>query len=153
MHKIYQDKGQFNFIYQLPQIIYSYIISKIIDTLLKYFALSQDIIIELKEIKTLNILKDKKRKLLKIIKIKFALFFAITFLILELFLYYISCFCGIYINTQSHVIKDSLCSLVISFLLPFIIYIPPAVIRICALNVKKPNRECLYKLSSIMLII
>ena len=50
MHKIYQDKGQFNFIYQLPQIIYSYIISKIIDTLLKYFALSQDIIIELKEI-------------------------------------------------------------------------------------------------------
>ena len=153
MHEIYQDKGQFNFIYQLPQIIYSYIISKIIDTLLKYFALSQDIIIELKEIKTLNILKDKKRKLLKIIKIKFALFFAITFLILELFLYYISCFCGIYINTQSHVIKDSLCSLVISFLLPFIIYLPPAVIRICALNVKKPNRECLYKLSSIMLII
>ena len=31
MHKIYEDKGEFNFLYQLPQIILSTLISKIID--------------------------------------------------------------------------------------------------------------------------
>ena len=35
MHKIYEDKGKFDFLYQVPQIIYSTIISKFIDTLIK----------------------------------------------------------------------------------------------------------------------
>ena len=36
MHKIYIDKGSFNFIYQIPQIIYSSIISGIINTIVTY---------------------------------------------------------------------------------------------------------------------
>ena len=34
MHKIYEDKGKFNFLYQIPQILYSTIISRFIDALL-----------------------------------------------------------------------------------------------------------------------
>ena len=49
MHKIYEDKGKFNFLYQIPQILYSTIISKLIDSLIKTLALSQDDIIELKQ--------------------------------------------------------------------------------------------------------
>ena len=42
MHKIYQDKGKFNFLYQIPQILYSTLISRFIDSIIKKFALSQD---------------------------------------------------------------------------------------------------------------
>ena len=48
MHKIYEDKGKFQFIYQLPQIIYSSIISIIINILLKLLALSESDILALK---------------------------------------------------------------------------------------------------------
>ena len=37
MHKIYVDRGEYNFYYQLPQIIYSFIISYIIKNLLELF--------------------------------------------------------------------------------------------------------------------
>ena len=36
MHKIYEDKGKFNFLYQIPQILYSTLISKFIDSLIIY---------------------------------------------------------------------------------------------------------------------
>ena len=49
MHKIYQDKGQFNFLYQIPQILYSILISRFIDSLIKNLSLSQDNIIQLKQ--------------------------------------------------------------------------------------------------------
>ena len=49
MHKLYEDEGKFDFIYQLPQILYSYIISLIIGMLLELLALSQDNISDFKE--------------------------------------------------------------------------------------------------------
>ena len=49
MHKLYEDEGKFDFIYQLPQIIYSYVISLIISMLLELLALSQDNISDFKE--------------------------------------------------------------------------------------------------------
>jgi hypothetical protein len=41
MHKIYIDEGEFNFIYQIPQILYSAIISAIFNSIIKYFCLSE----------------------------------------------------------------------------------------------------------------
>ena len=52
MHKIYLDKGSLNIEYQLPKIIYSSIISIILNALLKLLALSSDKIIEFKKDKT-----------------------------------------------------------------------------------------------------
>ena len=46
IHEIYQDKGNFNFIYQIPQIIYSSLISGIINALIKYLSLSRNYIIK-----------------------------------------------------------------------------------------------------------
>ena len=37
MNKIYEDKGKFNFLYQIPQILYSTLISRFIDALIKKF--------------------------------------------------------------------------------------------------------------------
>ena len=58
MHKIYEDKGVFNFLYQLPQILYSTLISSVINIIIKYFALSEKSIINLKTIRN-NIIKIK----------------------------------------------------------------------------------------------
>ena len=40
MHKIYEDKGSFDFIYQLPKTIYSSLISMILNWILKFLKLN-----------------------------------------------------------------------------------------------------------------
>jgi len=148
MHKIYQDKGKFDLLFQIPQILYSTIISRLIDTLIKNLSLSQNIIVELKKEKEKNIINKKYVKILKILKIKFLLFFIIIFIILSFFWYYITCFCGIYANTQIHLIKDTLLSLITSLIYPFGIYLIPGIFRILALRIESHSGKYLYKFSS-----
>ena len=147
IHKIYQDKGKFNFLYQIPQTLYSTLIGKFIDSLIKYLALSQDIITGLKQVKVKKNLERKHKKLLRTLKFKFIYFFLSTFIFIIFFWYYISCFCGIYINSQSHLINDSLISLLTSFFIPLMLNLMPCMFRMAAINVKKPSRKCLYKFS------
>ena len=149
MHQISLDKGKFNFLYQIPQILYSSLISRFIDGLVKNLALSQDIFVSLKQE------KDKKQidkvlfnKYLKVLKIKFIAYFITSFVILFLFWFYIICFCGIYINTQIHLIKDSIISLFTSFLLAFIMFLIPGIFRIPSLRVEQPTHKYLYKFSN-----
>ena len=49
MHKIYVDEGSYNFIYQLPQIIYSSLISTVINIILKFLALAEGNILDHKK--------------------------------------------------------------------------------------------------------
>ena len=148
MHKIYEDKGKFNFLYQIPQILYSTLIGRFIDSLIKNLALSQESISELKkENEKKDLDKNYLKKLIKTLKIKFICFFIISFVILVFFWYYIICFCGIYVNTQIHLISDSLISLITSFFLPFAMNIIPGIFRISALRLEKPF---LYKFSSFL---
>ena len=149
IHEIYQDKGNFNFIYQIPQIIYSSLISGIINILIKYLSSSRDSIVELKNSKekNKNNLDIKHQELLKSLKIKFFLFFILSFIILLFCWYYITCFCGIYINTQLHLIKDSIISFATSLIYPFAIYLLPGIFRIKALHSKEHSLEYIYKLS------
>ena len=148
MHKIYEDKGKYNFLYQIPQILYSAIISRIIDTIIKILALSQDNIVELKQEKENKDLDIRYNGLIRKLKIKFFLFFIIIFIILSLFWYYITCFCGIYVNSQIHLIKDSVISFTVGLLYPFVLYFIPGILRITALKAENQNRKCIYKCSS-----
>ena len=150
IHKIYIDEGEFNFIYQIPQILYSSVISGAINALIKYLSLSQENVLKIKLEKTLKSLHLNSDKIFRILKLKFAIYFFITFLLLLSFLYYISCFCGIYINNQIHLIKDSIISFSLSFIYPFFIYLIPSIFRICALRAKNKNKKCLYRLSTII---
>ena len=102
MHKIYTDSGKFNLNYQLPQIIYSFLISNGINFIIEFLSLSEDIIISIK-VGNMNIKRRKKK--IYYMKLKFCFFFIITFLLLLIFGFYISCFCCIYQNTQIHLIK------------------------------------------------
>ena len=147
MHNIYESEGKFNLIYQIPQILYSTIISYIINFLIKYLSLIGSNISEIKKEKTKPDLKLKVKKLKWILNIKFALFFIASFLLLLSFSYFVTCFCGIYINTQIHLIKDTLISTGLSFIYPFGIFLIPCFFRISALNAKNKNKKYIYKLS------
>ena len=150
MHKIYEDKGTFDFIYQLPKTIYSSLISIILSTILKFLALSNDAILEFKKNKSINNLNKDRKDLENKLRIKFILYFIISSLSLIFFWYYISMFGAIYKNTQYHLLKDTLISFVLSLIYPFGIYLIPGVLRIHALSDHEKKRICLYKLSKIL---
>ena len=151
MHKIYVDKGSFNFVYQLPQIIYSTIISSVLNMLIQLLGLTEDIIIIFKNSKLPNRnLEQKYNKLIKIITIKFIFFYILSFSLLFLYWYYVTCFCGIYRNTQIHLLKDSLFSFITSLISPFGIYLLPGMFRISGL---KRKSKILYGFSKILQMI
>ena len=152
MHKIYEDEGSFNFIYQLPQIIYSTLVSMASGILLQLLALPESDILEYKKDKNKKNLDERKSKLYDRIKIKFVSYFIVSFIFLIFFWYYLSMFCAIYINTQRHLINDSLISFGLSLIYPFGIYLFPAFFRILSLSNRKSKRSYLYKLSQFLLI-
>ena len=150
MHQIYIDEGTYNFVYQIPQIIYSSVISTIISALIKFLSLSQSKIVEIKQRKIKRDLDTKYKQLISTLKIKFRIFFVITFIIILFTWYYLSCFCGIYINTQSHLIKDTVISFITSMIYPFGIYLLPGIFRIYSLRNKK---SYVYKFSKLLQMI
>ena len=87
------------------------------------------------------------------LKIKFAFYFIISFLLLLFFWYYISMFGAIYRNTQYHLLKDTLLSFVISMITPFGFYFLPGILRIISLSDSHKNRKCLYNFSNILLLL
>ena len=141
MHKIYEEKGKFQFLYQLPQIIYSSIISQILNSLFQLLALSEDLIIDFKNNINISNADERKIKLIKILLIKSILYYIIGTVFLFIFWFYISLFCYIYENTQIHLLSDTLISFGFSLLYPFGIYLLPGIFRIPALsNGKKDNK-------------
>ena len=150
MHKIYEDKGNYNFLSQLPQIIYSTIIGYFFDNILNFLALSEDDIISLKQEKEIENLDSKKRDILKILKTKFIIFFIFSFLLLSFFWYYTTCFCAVYKNTQIHLLKDSLISFATSMGTPFIVCFFTTIFRIWALKKKKKSNQIIYGLSKLI---
>ena len=49
MHKIHEDQGEFDFLYQLPQIIYSSLLSHFFGNVFNFFSLTEPNILDLKE--------------------------------------------------------------------------------------------------------
>ena len=92
-------------------------------------------------------MNQKYNKLIKILRIKFIFFYIFNILFLSVFLFYVSCFCGIYRNTQIHLLKDSFFSYITSLITPFGIYLIPGIFRIWALRKKS---KILYILSKLL---
>ena len=153
LHTILLDEGEYNFIYQIPQILYSTLISVFINKFINFFALSEKNVLKIKKEKKFNDFNLKVEKLKIILKIKFILFFVFTFLFLSIFSFYIICFCGIYENTQIHLIKDTVISLGISLIYPVGIYLIPGIFRISALHSKTKNKVYLYNISKLIQIL
>ena len=150
MHKIYESKGSFDFLYQIPQILYSSLISAVLGLLLNILALSSDTIIDFKKNKSKNHIVKKATDLKFKLKSKFILFFILAFVFLLFFWYYLSMFCVVYKKTQIHLIKDTLISFGLSLIYPFVICLIPGLFRIPALGNPKKKRTYLYKVSKLL---
>ena len=148
MHNIYINNGSYNLNYQIVQIVYSSLISSILNIILKTLALTEKNVLKIKQSKNKNNLNIESTQVIKCIYYKFILFFIIAFILLLLFWYYLTSFCAIYENTQYHLIKDTLISFGLSMIYPFEIYLIPGIFRIPSLRVK--GRETMYKFSKIL---
>ena len=144
MHKIYEEYGDFNFIYQIPQTLYSTIICSFINLFAKFLSLTEKNVIEIKKLKKNDNKGGIADKMKKLFITKFILFYIFSLLLLIFFWYYLSCFCSVYRNTQIHLIKDTLISFLTLLIYPFFIYIFPGLFRIPALKSKKGDSLFLY---------
>ena len=149
MHKIFLNYGKFNFIQQIPQVIYTTIISQLIEVFLCFLSLTDKHIYYIKKIFD-SVDKKEIVNILKCIKIKLIIFFIITFILFAFYWYTVTIFCVVYENTQIIFVKDSLLSFLLSIVYPFIIYIIPSILRIISLRSSQKNLKCLYKLSDII---
>ena len=147
IHEIYKEKGEYNFIYQIPQIIYSTIISSIINIIIRFFSLSERDVLKIKREK-INYNSFLLKKKFKYLRIKFSLFFRISIVFLILFWYYLACFCAIYRNTQIHLLKDTIISFALSLTYPLGLYLLPGIFRIYSL--KKENKRNIYLFSKLL---
>ena len=119
---------------------------------MKLLALSNDKIIEFKQNKNIKDIKKKGNDLYNKLKIKFIIYFIISFQLLLLFWYYISMFGTVYKNTQYYLLKDTLLSYGLSMLYPFGICLLPGLFRIPALSDPKKKKQYLYKFSQFLQI-
>ena len=148
MHKIYIDKGSFDFTYQLPQMFYSLLISSILNNLLSLLGLYEKNIIEFKASKN----KDKNfKRIISRINKQIILFFIVTYLLLVFFWIYLGCFCSVYKNTQIHLLKDVSSSFALSFITPIFINLIPGIFRIPSIKAKG-KRPIMFKFSQILQI-
>ena len=100
----------------------------------------------------MNLAIKKSKTIERYITIKFVIFFILSTVLLIFFWYFISCFCAVYTNTQSILIKDTLISFGLSMLYPFGLNAFPGILRIPALKAKNRNNQCLYKASLLIAI-
>ena len=153
MHKIYEDCGKYNLLYQIPQILYSTIISSVITIILKSLSLPQKSIIKIKQENKLDLMIKAFISFVNCFKNKIILFSGFGLILLLFNLYYISLFCAVYKNTQSHLLTDTFTSFGISLLYPFGLSIIPVFLRIPALKSGKKDKKIIYVISQLISII
>ena len=113
--------------------------------LLKTLSLNQKYILEIKNVK--DNLQKKETNLLQCLKIKFFVFFILSFLLLLLFWFYLSCFCCVYTNSQIPLIEDTIISFALSLIYPLFINFIPGIFRIPAIKAVNKDKEFSYKIS------
>ena len=150
MHKIYKSDGSFEIESEIVKILYSSLISMVINKILRLLALSNDAVIKFKEDKNKNKIDKRKKELIKILDIKFILYFILSSLLLLCFWYYIAMFGAIYRNTQINLIEDTLFSFGLANLYPLLIFLLPGIFRIPALSNPKKKRDVLYNFSKLL---
>ena len=150
MNNIYEDNGIFNFIFQLPQIIYSSLITTILNIILQKLAISENQILDMKKEEDLDKFKQKAKNIKNNLKIKLIIFLVLSIILMLFCWYFISCFCAVFNNTQLILIGDTLISFLISMIYPFGLKLLPGFFRYTALRAPNKDQKCKYEISRIL---
>ena len=145
LHKLYKDKGTYKFKKHLPNIIYSTILAGLLSYFMRVLSVSENDLHKMKQNKENKKIAEKKAK--KIIKIKFIIFFAVTIVLMVFFWYFITCFCGIFTNTQVNWIIDSCITFGVCMVYPFILNLLPGAFRIPSLMANTKDQGFYYNIS------
>ena len=150
MNSIYQNNAEFDILFQIPQIIYSSLISVVFNIILNKLSLSESQILDLKKEKNIQKFKQKANSIIKKIKIKLIIFLILSSCLMLFCWYFISCFCAVYQNTQSILIQNTVFSFLMGMLYPFLLDLFPGFFRIPALRAPNKDMKCNYKISKIL---
>ena len=150
MHSLYKNNGVYDVSTQFQIILYSTLVTSIINIILRTLSLSEKNILDLKKIPDNKLRLEKSQKLRSSLKSKFIIFYVLSLLFMLFFWYFISCFCAVYINTQIILIKDTFLSFCLSMIYPFGLSFLPGILRISALRATKKDKELLYKISQVI---
>ena len=150
MDNIYESNGIFDFIMQLPQILYSDIVSSVISMILQKLSITEDQILDLKKEKDQVKANEEAKKIKKNLKIKLIIFLVLSSFLMLFFWYFISCFCAAYKNTQKIFFQDTLSSFTTSLITPFAFKLLTSISRILSLRAPKKDRKMLYKISKLL---
>ena len=140
MHKVYKNYGKYDFVQQIPQIIYSTIVSQVLEVFLCFLSLTDKHFYQMKEIKNVQNNMNLIFRILRCVKIKLIGFYAFTLILFAFYWYLVSSFCAVYQNTQIIFIKDSISSFLLGLLYPFVLYIFPAILRVLSLKDREKKR-------------
>ena len=153
MNKINEDHGKYDFLFQIPQILYSTLITAAINIILKILSLSEKQILNIKQEKNYSKAKTISNTIIKCLQIKLAFFFVLSLLLMLFFWYFIYCFCSVYKNTQIILITDTLISFALSMIYPFGLNLFAGFFRIPALRAENKNKKYFYILSGYIALI
>ena len=135
------------FLKNLSNTIYSSILSHILIFILNHICLTHDSIRTIMKMNEINKAFEKWACTLRCIKIRITIYYALSFLLLLFFGFYVICFCWVFENIQIEIIKSTFTTWAISLTYPFIFCFIVAVIRILAF---KKKSKCLYKFKKIL---
>ena len=151
MHRKYVQGEDLTFVEKIPQLLFTLIISHIIEVILCCLSMTDTPIYEIKALSKKQNSGEKIIDIIDCMKSKLTIFFIFTFFLFLFYWYFISAFCAVYQNTQVIFLRDSGLSILTSFLDPFIIYGITTFLRIISLSVCfKKKLGCIYKLSDII---
>ena len=153
MHNIYKSPINKSILTQIPKIVYSTLISLVINLIIKILCLSDKEILKLKKIKNKEEAMISAIDTIKRLKIRFSIFFIITYILMIMFWYYLSAFCAVYKNTSKILIYNTLISFGLSMVYPFGLNLIPGIFRIKALKDKRKSKSCIYTFSIFLSLI
>ena len=151
MHNLYVNNGEYSFVQQLPQILYSLIVGHILEVILCYLSMTDTAIYKIKGLPRNGQNSEKILDIMDCMKRKLVIFFVFTFFLFLFYWYFISAFCAVYQNTQKIFLRDSITSFITSMIDPFIIYGLTMILRLISLSkCCKKKCSCIYRISDLI---
>ena len=147
LHELYLNKGKFDFVLLIPQIILSSLVSHVSEVVICFLTMTDKYVYQFKTLEENDMNKSVVMKSLKCVKIKLISFFIFIFILMIVYWYLISSFCAVYENTQITFLMNFAFSFLLYLIYPLFIYILTSLFKFIGLKTKS---SCLYKLGNII---
>ena len=146
IHELFLNKGKFNFVKFILQIIISSFVSHVIEVIVCFLTMTDKYIYQIKKMDNNEINKIMVMKTLNCINIKLSSFFVFIFIFMIIYWYLITTFCAVYENAQTILLINSLISFVLYLIYPILFYFIISLFKYIGL---KTNSSCIYKLGNV----